>query len=205
MAQQPSYRPLRPSAYFADERSARPQLKGTIARGAKPTSGLRPSTRDDWTRSAGMIGLAPVDVIAAASRTADWTVYRDTFPAAVSLARGQERFNIYCAVCHDRVGTGKGMIVERGFTQPPSFHVDWSRGFKLRGVDLKLKDAPVGYYFEVITHGFGAMPGYAEQVAPDDRWAIIAYIRVLQFSQNARLADVRDENEKNRLGKKGSP
>src|SRR5436309_9830985 len=91
------------------------------------------------------------------------------------------------------------MIVERGFTAPPSLHTDWSRGFKLKGANLKLRDAPIGYYFEVITHGFGAMPDYAEQVAPDDRWAIIVYIRSLQLSQQATLADIRDDHERRLL------
>jgi len=124
------------------------------------------------------------------------------FPFSITLEvlrRGQERFNIYCAVCHDRVGNGHGMIVERGFTQPPSFHTDLSRGYKLKGKDLKLTDAPVDYYFEVITHGFGAMPDYAGQIPSDDRWAIIAYIRALQLSQDATLDDIRDDKEKQRL------
>jgi hypothetical protein len=91
------------------------------------------------------------------------------------------------------------MIVQRGFTAPPSLHTDWSRGFKLRSGDLKLRDAPVGYYFEVITKGFGAMPDYAEQIDAQDRWAIIAYIRALQLSQRASLAEVGADNEKTRL------
>ena len=156
----------------------------------------------DWARIVGVIGTVSDNPLAAASRTIDWSYYRDTFPISIThktLERGQERFNIYCAVCHDRVGAGKGMIVERGYTAPPSFHTDPSRGFKLKGIDLKLRDAPVGYYFEVITHGFGAMPDYAEQITADDRWAIIAYIRALQFSQRASLTDIRDDSERARL------
>jgi hypothetical protein len=76
------------------------------------------------------------------------------------------------------------MIMQRGFTRPPNFATDLSRGFKLRGVQLKLRDAPVGYIFDVITHGYGAMPDYASQIPPRDRWAIVAYVRVLQFSQD---------------------
>jgi mono/diheme cytochrome c family protein len=202
MAQQPSFRPLRPSAFFADGRSARPAVEGTVARGSKLSSGRRPFGTDDWARVTGILGALPADPPAAASRTAGWSLYRETFPSAITqrtLERGRERFNIYCAVCHDRVGNGQGMIVARGFTAPPSFHTDWSRGFKLRGTDLKLKEAPVGYYFEVISDGFGAMPDYAEQIAPDDRWAIIAYIRALQLSQGATLTEVRDDKERNRL------
>jgi mono/diheme cytochrome c family protein len=209
MARQPSYRPFRPSSFFTDGRSARPLVEGTVARGSKPSSGKRPITTDDWARTLGVLGALPADPFTAASRTMGWSLYRDAIPLAITpqtLKRGQERFNIYCAVCHDRVGDGKGMIVERGFTAPPSFHTDLARGFKLRGANLKLSDAPVGYYFEVITHGFGAMPDYADQIAPDDRWAIIAYVRALQFSQHASLADVHAENDKARLLEhKGTP
>src|SRR5205085_3867216 len=92
--------------------------------------------------------------------------YVDTFPFPITekvLERGRERYNIYCAVCHDRAGTGQGMIVLRGFTRPPSFHTDLSRGYRLRGIEVKLREVRVGYYFDVITHGFGAMPDYAAQ------------------------------------------
>ena len=105
----------------------------------------------------------------------------DVFPFAISradLLRGQERFNIVCSTCHSRVGDGDGMIVRRGFRQAASYHSD------------KLLRAPVGHFFDVITNGFGAMPSYGSRIEPDDRWRIIAYIRVLQFSQNATLADV---------------
>ncbi len=94
------------------------------------------------------------------------------------LERGQERFNIYCAPCHSRVGDGNGMIVQRGFRRPPSFH------------EVRLLQAPLGHFFDVMTNGFGAMPDYAAQVSPRDRWAIAAYIRALQLSQHASLADV---------------
>jgi mono/diheme cytochrome c family protein len=210
MARQPVGRPFRPSSFFADDRSARPLVHGTIARGSKLASGKRPISVDDGARIAGIIGIVSMNPLVAASRTADWSFYREAFPISITsqtLERGQERFNIYCSVCHDRAGTGKGMVVQRGFTTPPSFHTDWSRGFKRKGANLKLVDAPVGYYFEVVTHGFGAMPDYAEQVAPDDRWAIIAYIRALQFSQRAPVADVRDASARARLlhGKGGQP
>jgi mono/diheme cytochrome c family protein len=94
------------------------------------------------------------------------------------LARGQERFNIFCAPCHDRLGTGEGMVVRRGLRRPPSYHID------------RLREAPLGYFVNTMTTGFGAMPDYAGQVPPADRWAIAAYIQALQLSQNARLADV---------------
>jgi mono/diheme cytochrome c family protein len=94
------------------------------------------------------------------------------------LTRGQQRFDIYCSPCHGFVGDGDGMLVRRGFTTPPTYHSD------------RLRQAPVGHFFDVITNGFGSMPSYADQVAVPDRWAIVAYIRALQLSQQAPLADV---------------
>jgi len=94
------------------------------------------------------------------------------------LVRGEQRFNIFCSPCHDRLGTGRGMIVRRGYKQPTSYHVE------------RLRSAPIGYFVNVMTEGFGVMPSYAPQVPVEDRWAIAAYIRVLQYSQNARLADL---------------
>jgi mono/diheme cytochrome c family protein len=95
-----------------------------------------------------------------------------------NLLRGRERFNIYCAVCHGESGYGRGPIVERGYLRPPSFHID------------RLRSAPDEQIYDVITHGFGAMPSYAKQVSPEDRWRIVAYLRALQFSQHATLKDV---------------
>ena len=92
------------------------------------------------------------------------------------LKRGQERFNIFCSVCHGRIGDGNGMIVQRGFVRPPSYHL------------ARLRQAPDGHFFDVITRGFGRMPSYASQVPVEDRWAIVAYLRALQLSQNADLA-----------------
>src|SRR5262249_3011974 len=108
----------------------------------------------------------------------------------IILERGRDRFNIYCAVCHDRAGTGDGMVPRRGFTRPPSFHTSYSRGLLRRGFMIRLREAPVGYYFNVITNGYGAMADYSVQVPPKDRWAIIAYIRALQLSQNVTAKDV---------------
>jgi len=93
------------------------------------------------------------------------------------LTRGRERFNIYCAPCHARVGDGNGMIPQRGYRHPPSYHQD------------RLRKAPLGYFFDVMTNGFGAMPDYSMQITPRDRWNIVAYIRALQLSQNASVAD----------------
>ncbi len=103
------------------------------------------------------------------------------FPVPVTpalLERGRERFTIYCSVCHGADGYGKGIIVRRGFPSPPSYHEE------------RLRQEPLGHFFEVITNGYGVMYSYADRVSPADRWAIIAYIRALQRSQHATLADV---------------
>jgi mono/diheme cytochrome c family protein len=202
MARQPSYRPLQPSSLFADGLSARPLVPRTVHRDAQTAIWKKPVEIIGWERAANVVAILPGNPLEAAAAVADSSIYVDAFPLPITeqiLGRGQQRYDIYCAVCHDRVGTGHGMIVKRGFTVPPNLHTDLSRGFKLRGIDLKLTAAPVGYYFEVITRGFGAMPDYASQVPPDDRWAIIAYVRALQVSQSGTLADVRDEREKQRL------
>lgn len=207
MAEQPSYRPLQASAFFEDKRSARAPVAGTVARGQLQTDvhlyqGRRPWEPSDAAEIAGFVAGWGGNPWAALGRQILWSPYAETFPFPVTRAvldLGRERFNIYCAVCHDRSGSGRGMIVRRGFTAPPSLAADDSRGFKLRGIQLKLREAPVGYFFDVITHGFGAMPDHAAQVPVPDRWAIIAYLRALQFSQNADLEDVRDPAAKERL------
>jgi hypothetical protein len=111
-----------------------------------------------------------------------------SIPLAVTeafLKRGQDRYNIYCTPCHDLTGYGKGMVVRRGFKAPPSFHID------------RLREAPAGYHFDVITNGFGAMLNYSAQIRVEDRWAIVAYIRALQLSQHATMQDVpSDEKQK---------
>ena len=165
MADQPRYDPLTRSTLFADERSARPLVEGTVARG---------QLRTDEHLYTGKERGKPVD----------------TFPFTVTrqvLARGQERFNIFCSPCHDRVGNGQGMIVRRGYRAPPSYHID------------RLRQAPIGHFFQVMTSGFGVMPDYAQQITPEDRWAIAAYIRALQLSQHATLADVPDQQRQQLL------
>jgi len=120
---------------------------------------------DDTLLFTGKVGAAPADVF--------------PFPVTAEvLQRGQERYNIYCSPCHGAVGYGDGMIVRRGYRRAASYHID------------RLRSAPPGYLFDVITRGFGVMPDYAAQVAVRDRWAIVAYIRALQLSQHATLADV---------------
>jgi len=156
MHNQPKYRPLRESAFFRDTSSARPQIEGTIARG---------TLQEDEALYTGKLAGAPVKDL--------------PFPmTAHDVDRGQERFNIYCTPCHDKTGGGRGMVVQRGYRQPPSFHID------------RLKTADAGYIFDVITNGFGAMPDYKAQVNARDRWLIVAYIRALQLSQSATAADV---------------
>jgi mono/diheme cytochrome c family protein len=156
MHNQPKYKPLRASAFFADGSSARPLVEGTVARGTVHS--------DDafFTGKANnvLVKELPVPVDQAL------------------LDRGQERYNIYCSPCHDATGGGKGMVVQRGYRQPPSFH------------DERLRNVEAGHYFDVITNGFGAMPDYKAQTSPRDRWAITAYIRALQLSQNAKAADI---------------
>lgn len=113
----------------------------------------------------------------------------DAFPFPVTkqiLERGQQRYNIYCVPCHDLVGNGQGMVVRRGFRAPPSYHIE------------RLRQAPAGYFYDVITNGFGAMQDYSVQVSVRDRWAIVAYIRALQLSQHASLNDVA-EADRNKL------
>jgi mono/diheme cytochrome c family protein len=107
--------------------------------------------------------------------------FADEFPFPITaevMARGHERFDIFCSPCHGRLGNGDGMIVRRGFRRPPTFHQD------------RLRQVPPGYVFDVITNGFGAMPDYASQIPAGDRWAIVAYLKALQRSQHAPLADL---------------
>jgi len=114
-----------------------------------------------------------------------------TFPVPVTLdlvKQGKEAFNINCSVCHGRDGYGEGIVVQRGFPQPPSFHSE------------RLRNAPVGHFFQVITHGYGVMYPFGSRITPQDRWAIISYIRALQFSQNART-DQMEPSDKTQLEK----
>jgi mono/diheme cytochrome c family protein len=149
--------PLRKSAFFADGQSARTLPAGTVARGG-PGEKIAPYTGLTVSRQILPPGPPPVTL--------------------ALLRRGQERFNIFCSPCHDRTGNGNGMIVQRGFKRPTSYHTD-----RLRGM-------PVDYFYQVMTEGYGVMPSYAPQVPPEDRWAIAAYIRALQVSQNAHLAEL---------------
>jgi mono/diheme cytochrome c family protein len=202
MHDQPKYRPQRPIDQIGsinDGTSARPQVEGTVA---------RDQLRDDVEFYTGKLSNAQASATApkqtpaaAANAQADpnasptYQGFVTEFPMPINAAdldRGQERFNIYCAVCHGRVGDGTGMIVKRGFRRPPSFH------------DERLRSAPIGYFFDVETNGFGAMPDYASQIPPEDRWRIIAYIRALQLSQRAAFADV-PASDRGRLNSEPQP
>jgi mono/diheme cytochrome c family protein len=117
-------------------------------------------------------------------------VFLDTIPAALNqqlLKRGEQRFDIYCSPCHGILGDGNGMVARRGFKIPANFHTD------------RLRKAPPGYLFQVISNGYGAMPNYDSQIRAEDRWAIVAYIRALQLSRNAAVADV-PADERSKLG-----
>ena len=159
MHDQPKYKPFRYSEFFKDGRQSRPLVANTIARG---------ELQEDDAFFKGKNGTADVE----------------TFPVAVDkqlIERGRDRYNIFCSPCHGQIGNGLGMIVRRGFKQPPSYHID------------RLRQAPVGHYYDVITNGYGAMLNYAQQIQPRDRWAIISYIRALQYSQNANVSDLSSE------------
>ena len=156
----PRYRPLRMSEFFTDGSSARMPVASTVSR--------NPLADDDELFYTGKINGTLANL----------------FPMPVTaelLARGQERYNVFCSPCHGRTGKGDGMVVQRGMRQPPSFMVD------------RLRGASAGYFFDVMTHGFGVMQDYAAQIPVADRWAIVAYERALQFSQHATVGDVPDD------------
>ena len=156
MHNQPKYKPLRAAEFFRDGSSARPLVEGTVSRG---------SLQEDEAFFTGKVGGTAVAEM--------------PFPVdAQVLDRGQERYDIYCRPCHDATGSGKGMVVQRGYRPPPSFH------------DERLRTAPPGHFFDVMTNGFGAMPDYRAQIAPRDRWAVVAYIRALQLANRATTSDV---------------
>jgi mono/diheme cytochrome c family protein len=200
MAEQPYYKPLQANSFFADGRASRPLETGVVARDMLQDDPYLYTAKKEpakaAARAAAQFGAAvqplPVQVMLAALDNPK-DLYLDAFPFPVTLEvmeRGRERFNIFCAVCHDQTGSGNGIVVQRGFTKPPSFHTDYSRGLAYQGAKVLLRDAPVGYFFEVITNGYGAMPDYATQVPPRDRWAIVAYVRALQWSWHAPAKDL---------------
>ncbi|HYL47539.1 MAG TPA: cytochrome c [Candidatus Limnocylindrales bacterium] len=153
---QPKYLPYDSTTFFDDGRSERQPVPGTVARGHLRLDELLYTGKENGVLS-------------------------NRFPFPISredLERGRERFNIYCTPCHDYTGSGRGMIVQRGFPPPPSYHID------------RLRNAPAGHFFDVMTNGFGSMYSYASRISPEDRWRIVAYIRALQFAQHASMTDV---------------
>jgi mono/diheme cytochrome c family protein len=171
MVTQPKYKTLQPSDFFTDGQSSRPVVPGTIARGHLRINPIH----DDGMVNGVLAEYIPLKEFDPKS-TLDAKEVQNA--RLKTLERGRERYNIYCSPCHSQLGDGNGMIVQRGFSRPPSFH------------EPRLVDAPPGHFFHVITNGYGAMYSYASRIEPDDRWAIVAYIRALQLSQNAKLDDV---------------
>jgi mono/diheme cytochrome c family protein len=169
MYDQAKAKPLSEGEFFANGQNARPIPNDTVARGF---------LREDKAMYAGIgrdgkfVSEVPVPVTAAL------------------MERGHERFDIFCSPCHGKQGTGLGMIVERGFQQPQSFHSE------------RLRKQPIGYFFDVMTQGFGKMSSYATQVPPEDRWAIAAYLRALQLSQHAEVAQLPDDDRAKLAGSK---
>jgi mono/diheme cytochrome c family protein len=165
MHDQPKYEPYEESEFFSDGRAMRPFIEGTVARGQlrEPTPFNTGKAGDEFVTE------LPVPL------------------TAELLERGRREFRVFCSPCHGRTGKGDGVIVQRGFKRPISYHVD------------RLRHSPVGYFFDVITNGYGAMSDYASQVPVEDRWAIVAYVRALQLSQYAPASEVpadrRDELE----------
>jgi len=180
MQDQPKMKPLRSSTFFSDGLSARQPVEGTVPRGFLRTetalfTGKKNKNLSNISAGASATPSGPQPSANAPSGENAYPDDVDTFPFPITeetVNRGRERFNIFCSVCHGKTGHGDGMIVRRGFRRAASFHDD------------RLRTAPVGHFFDAITNGWGAMPSYAAQIPVQDRWAIIAYIRALQFSQN---------------------
>jgi cytochrome c553 len=156
MSNQPKAKPLSESDFFSNRANARPIPPHTVERGG---------SRENAAFYTGLTN----------------GIYITQLPMGLTpelLARGRERFDAMCAECHDRTGSGNGMVVQRGFPQPPSFHID------------RLRNAPIGHFFDVITNGYGVMYSYATRVEPEDRWAIAAYLRALQLSHNVKASEL---------------
>jgi hypothetical protein len=164
MHEQPKYLPYEPTTFFDDGRSERPVVPGTVARGHLHLDELLYTGKENG-------------------------VFANKFPFPITradLERGRQRYNIYCTPCHDYTGSGRGIVVQRGFPPPPSYHID------------RLRQAPVGQFFDVMTNGDGSMYSYASRIEPEDRWRIAAYIRVLQLSEHSTVQDM-PESERQKL------
>lgn len=174
MYDQPRYKPLASSSLFADGGASRPKVPGTQVHARGDFSGT----------SSGRVGVE-----AAQQWYRDELATNNPYPITLEqLKRGQNRYNIYCAPCHSPAGDGDGFVVRRGFPAPPSYHID------------RLREAPDRHFFDVITQGYGIMYSYADRLTPEDRWAVVAYIRALQLSQHTP-ASMLDGGEIARIGR----
>jgi len=195
MAEQPSYETFEPCEFFENGSTAQAPPDGTVARGhlrtdlalytgrIPPEQG--PSADASQPADKAIIPVNAEELLAAEAARFAGTV--DEFPLPVTrdfVEHGRNRFMIYCVVCHDALGTGRGKIVERGYTRPPSYHI------------ARLRAAPVGYLFRVISEGYGAMPSYGAQIDARDRWAIVAYVKALQLSQHFPEQELTDPMRK---------
>lgn len=169
MHNQPKYIPLRESTFFADGRGSRLPVEHTVARGH-----LNEDEYFYTGKRNGQLGNELPEGL-----------LREGYGMKELLARGQERYGIYCTPCHSRTGDGNGIVVQRGLKHPPSYH------------EARLKQQPLSYFYDVMTNGFGAMLNYQAQITPRDRWAIAAYIRALQLSQDAKMSDVPEAERTN--------
>lgn len=164
MYDQPKYKPLEKSTFYADARASRPLVEGTVARGMLDGAADLPAGAP---ASAGLPTTLPMPL------------------TRELVARGRERYGIFCTPCHDATGGGAGMVVRRGYRPPQSLHID------------RLRDAPVGHFYDVMTRGLGAMPDYAQLIPREDRWAIAAYVKALQLSQRASIGELPAEDRAN--------
>lgn len=173
MQDQPRYRAYKKSDFFSDNRASRNLPEGTVARGF---------LKDDKAFYTGKVDSPNMNVQVETTTDASGNTLVSSFPndidqfpvpvTAELVDRGRDRYEIYCVVCHGPVGKGDGMVVRRGFPQPPTYHDD------------RLRNAPVGHFFDVMTNGWGKMNSYSDKLSAADRWAVVAYIRTLQVSQN---------------------
>jgi mono/diheme cytochrome c family protein len=202
MAEQPSYKRLEPCEFFADGRSARPAVAGTVARGHLRTD-VALFTGRRMGKDGEPLGIASPAIVqpppgtpeAAKLAQAQYDQFIDAFPFPMTeqvLEHGYHRYMIYCVVCHDPLGTAQGKIVQRGYTAPPSYHIQ------------RLRQAPVGYLFAVVSEGYGSMPSYSAQIPVRDRWAIVGYLRALQASQHFPEAKFSDAMRQERAKQAGT-
>lgn len=164
MGQQPKYKPYAPNPTMADGASARPLIAGTVPRDPATVPG------NAYLASTSIAPAGTSGTVEEAARIPQ-TIYANL------IARGQQQFDIFCSTCHGRLGNGMGMIAQRGFMHPPSFHID------------RLRQRPDGHFYNIITAGYGAMYSYADKISPADRWAVVAYVRALQAAGQGNLAE----------------